>query len=100
MAESPYTITVVDSDNSALLPVRFHLNGVISHFFVPKNISLEELKFRVIKDFDVHKDSHSLELLYKAGQVWVNLASPEQFNESLQHFERNGLPKYEIYLDT
>ncbi len=92
-------------DPRTQIAVRFHLNGVISHITIDRNITLEGLIEKIRKDFSLDYNTSEYNpskhyFKYRSGDFWVQLSNSLAIKDSFDHFEKSkSSPKFELYLD-
>lgn len=101
MGKSPFKIVVESSSEQEeeLVPVRLHVGGTISHIFVNTSETIDELKSRLMREFEVKSDPAKTRLEVKLGIRSITLQYREQLLDAIEKWKLSKTPKMEIFVE-
>ena len=87
------------TQESEVIPVRLHIDRVISHTTFSKKISLPDLQQQIQTNFEIKSQPHQLLLTYKNGTASIRITDTQILHSVVNHFEQSKAPKLELFVD-
>lgn len=86
------------------IPVRFHLNNIISHLVLSKFLTFDQLQTKICSDFSIRLQlEEELTFKYKKEDddkdEWVNITDDQSLRQAFEYFEASGNPKFELFAE-
>lgn len=82
-----------------MIPVRLHLNRVISHTTFPIGSSLHDLQIRIQNNFDIKINANKLLFSYKRGTAMLKITNDDVLKGVIEHWVKSDTPKLELFLE-